>query len=586
MSPMRTVALASCCALAVWLVAACSGGGGGGGGGGTPPQFVVSPTNLSFSAASPNDATPPSQAITATVNGVSSGTLFVRVVVTGPAVTAVDSLVITGPTSGRLSVHVAAPATLGTGSFASVITVTACTTDINCAGPQLTGSPATINVAYQIGNVPPPPDAVAPSVGTANAQGDVVIRGHGFAPGTSVSFGGALATATTFVSATEIHATYPMLAAGTYPISLNNGAIPFAASLQIVDTPAFANATPNATLTYPAVIQSMRGLAYDARHSALFVGANGTSPNNQVWRYTFNGTSWSATPAIVQVGGLRDLTLSLDGTKLLTITNSALVEIDPVSLAAQVPIVPPVPNGVPVFGGILKAIVAANDGQAVVVSGGPNFGQRWLYAIAPRTFTPPGTDDYFHPVAGRPDNGSQVVLVQGGIAPPRTIRQYSASSGLMNTTSVPLAHIPGTPIDDENVNPPVFDRSGSRMIVAFDVPFAAGTGVFDGTNFNELGRLSAGSGTSIGAYALSPDGKRAYTLEIGTGVCRVQAVDLSVTPLPGPGLPFPPSGAPIDLMPDCPTISADKPVRMLLDPPGTTLFIAGERLIRVVTPAP
>lgn len=573
MSRIRGIALACCAAFVACLIASCSGGGGGGGGG-SPPQFVVTPTSLSFSAASPNDGTPPSQAITATVNGVSANTLFVRIVIGNPAVvTTVDNLIVTGPNSGRMSVHVAAPATIGPGSHASVITVIACTTDINCSGPQLTGSPVTINVAYQVGAVPPPPDAVAPSVGTANAQGDVILRGSGFTPVTSVLFDGLPAVSFTVLSSTEIRATYPALTAGTKPISLNGGAIPFTASLQIVDTPAFASTT----LPYPAAIQTMRGLAYDARRSALFVGANGTSPNNQVWRYTFNGTSWQATPDIVQVGGLRDLTLSLDGTKLLTITDTALIEIDPVTLTAQLPKVPPPPSGGPVFGTFLKAIVAANDGQALVVNGGFNLGRGWLYGIASRTFTPPGPNNYSQPVLGGPDDGSRVVIIQGGISPAQPIQQYSPSSGLITSTGVTLAHATGGAIGDENVNPPVFDRSGSRMIVS--------TAVFNGNNFSELGRLAAASNTTIAGYALSSDGKRAYGLEVGTGVCRVRAFNLDVAPPPGAGQPFPDIGVPVDVAP-CPAPNFDAPVRALLDPSGTTLFIAGQLSIAVVTPLP
>jgi hypothetical protein len=575
---MRTVALAACCAIAVCLVAACSGGGGGGGG--SPPQFVVSPTSLSFSAAGPNDVTPPSQAVTATVNGV-SGTLFVRVVVTGPAVTAVDNLVITSPTSGRLSVHVASPATLGPGSYASVITVTACTTDINCSGAQLTGSPATINVAYQIGAVPAPPASVTPSVGTTNVSGDVILRGSGFTPVTSVSFDGLPAVSFTVLSSTEIRATYPALTAGTKTVALNSGAIPFSASLQIVDPAGFTRTT----LPYPSPIQSMRGLAYDAANRALFVGNNfsALTGGNQVLRYVFSAPNWQA-PVAAGVANLRDLALSPDGGKLLTITDAALVELDSVSLVAQPAKFPPPPVGGLPPGDHLKAIVAANDGQAVVVGSGSSFDPRWLYAIASRTFTSPGPDVYSHPVAGGPGDGSRVVLIQGGVSPAQPVRQYSASSGLFST-AVPLAHFPGVAGNDENVNPPAFDRSGSRMIVlAFgNTDFV---GVFD-ANFSELGRLPAVAGSTIRGYALSHDGKRAYVLDVGAALCQVRAIDLSVAP-PGAGNPFVGGvvGAPVDLSASCPAPNFESPVRMLLDPSGTTAFVAGQVSIAVVTPLP
>jgi len=576
MSRMRGTALACCAAFVAYLIASCSGGGGGGGT--PPPQFVVSPTNLSFSAASPNDATPPPQAITATVNGVSANTLFVRVVVTGPAVPAVDNLVITGPNSGRLSVHVASPSTIGPGSHASVITVTACTTDINCSGPQLTGSPATINVAYQVGAVPPPPDAVTPSVGTANVSDEVIIRGRGFLPGTLVSFGGTPAVTSTVVSATEIRATYPALTAGPKAISLNNGAIPFTASLQIVDPPAFTSTM----LVYPAAIQSMRGLAYDARRSALLVGANLPTPsNNQVWRYSFDGTNWQVTPDIAVVANLRDLALSRDGAKLLTITDTTLAELDPATLLLQATTVRTT-NIETSPDSVLRAIVTANDGQAVVVSRSPNIGQHWLYAIATRTFSMP-FGHYSNPVAGGPENGSRAIVVQEGVSPPQAIQQYNASSGFVSSTGFELAHLPQFPVGIENVNPPVFDRSGSRMVVAAFLNTPAYP-VYD-ANFGELGRLPTGDLTATtAAYALSPGGTRAYILETGTALCRVRAFDL--TSPAGPGVQFSPVGATIDLMPNCPATNAQTPIRMLIDPTGTTAFIAGNLRISVVTPLP
>jgi len=68
------------------------GGGGGGGGGGAPsgPSFVASPPSLNFSALA-NSQTPVSQAISITLNGSASGTLFFRVTITGGAVSGIPS---------------------------------------------------------------------------------------------------------------------------------------------------------------------------------------------------------------------------------------------------------------------------------------------------------------------------------------------------------------------------------------------------------------------------------------------------------------------------------------------------------------
>jgi hypothetical protein len=92
-----------------------------------------------------------------------------------------------------------------------------------------------------------------------------------------------------------------------------------------------------------------------------------------------------------------------------------------------------------------------------------------------------------------------------------------------------------------------------------------------------------GTPVNTAAYAISPDATRAYILQIGAGVCRVRAFDLRTSP--GAGAPYQevtPTGFPINLLPSCPAGQFDTPVRILLDPPGDTLFIAGNLSIRVL----
>lgn len=567
-------ARACCAALVACGAVACGGGGGGGGGGSTvAQQFALSTDSLGFFASSPLAATPPPQTVTATFNGVAASALFVRIVVTGTAVGAVDDFVTTGPNSGRMTVHAASPSSLGTGTHAAVITVSACTTGINCSGRQLGGSPATINVAYQIGAVPPAPDAVAPSVGTAGAAGEVVLRGSNFTQATAVSFGGVPAQSRTFLSTTEIHARHPALVAGSVAVALNGGATPFGGTLQLVQAGLFQNAT----LSYPSALQNLRGLVFDARRQALIVGAGFATPGaNQVWRYAFSNGIGQAVPAQAIVANLRDLALSIDGQRLLALTDTALVELNPLNLLTQAT-TPRTTNPATAADAFLKAIVPTNDGQAVVVSGSSGSGQQWLYAVAARTFGTP-RDTYSHPVAGGPDNGARAVIQQGGVSPAQPLRQYSASSGLVSSTSLALSRF-FTVDRAENSDPPVFDRGGSRMLAAAQQSHA----VYD-ANFTELGTVFSASATSATAsYALSPTGNRAYILELGAAVCRVRAFDLSIAV--GPGQPFPEItiGFPINLLPACPASStARTPIRMLLTPSGDALFIAGNLLARVL----
>jgi hypothetical protein len=338
-----------------------------------------------------------------------------------------------------------------------------------------------------------------------------------------------------------------------------------------------------ATLPYPVAPQNMRGLAFDPVTQALFVGSGSVTPaNNQVLRYTFAGGAWQLPPQSATMPNLRNLALSLDGTRLLALTDTAVVELSPASLIAQAtrPRIADVNTAPDAF---LKGIVATNDGQAFIVSTSPTSpfaGQSWLYDVAARTFSTP-LNNYNSPEIGGPDNGTRAVIVQGG--GPQTVQQYNAFTGLVSATSLVLAHSHPGVGRVENINLPAFDRNGNRMLVAG----VSGGGTFHAiydANFGEFGRVPSGDLTATtAAYAISPDGARAYILQIGAGVCRVRAFDLTAPP--GPGVQFQEvvvTGFPVSLLPNCPASGFDTPTRILVSPPGDTLFIAGNLSIRVV----
>ena len=135
------------------LLASCGGGGGGDSGGdnaGSAGTLSVSTNNLTFIANGPSGATPAAQTITGVVNGVSSGTLYITIVGTGPAVASISPVVLTSRTTGQATVSVPAPSSLGVGTYTGVITVRACTSDSTCASGNLSGSPQTINVTYHV----------------------------------------------------------------------------------------------------------------------------------------------------------------------------------------------------------------------------------------------------------------------------------------------------------------------------------------------------------------------------------------------------------------------------------------------------
>lgn len=137
------------------ILTACNGGGGGGGSSSNSNSsngLSLSTNAIVFNASDVNTS-PPSQIITATVTGVTSGTLYIKVVSTGPAVSSVTNITITGATTGQATINPAPANILGPGTFSSIVTVYACTTDPNCSSNQLSGSPQVINVSYTITGV-------------------------------------------------------------------------------------------------------------------------------------------------------------------------------------------------------------------------------------------------------------------------------------------------------------------------------------------------------------------------------------------------------------------------------------------------
>jgi len=152
---MRVVLRSSFYALCSLLLLGCGGGGGGGGGsdgGRSNGSFSVSPSTLTFSAATTTGTSIPPQRITGTISGVSAQTLFLNIQVAGNAVATVGDINITGPATGTANVYPITQGVAGPGSFSSVITVTACTTSVACTSGVI-GTPQTVNVTYTVTGV-------------------------------------------------------------------------------------------------------------------------------------------------------------------------------------------------------------------------------------------------------------------------------------------------------------------------------------------------------------------------------------------------------------------------------------------------
>jgi hypothetical protein len=153
------------------VLVGCGGGGGGSNGGGGPQgTLTLSPTTLTFTASNLVQ-TPASQDVNATLNTNASGTVFLRIVSTGPAVAGISNILITSDTTGRGTVVPAAPATLGPGSHSSTVTVTACTSGPTCPSG-IIGSPQTVAVTYNVTGITSPLSGVTYTLSMAPAAAD------------------------------------------------------------------------------------------------------------------------------------------------------------------------------------------------------------------------------------------------------------------------------------------------------------------------------------------------------------------------------------------------------------------------------
>jgi hypothetical protein len=93
----------SLCVLVAALTA-CGGGGSSPPPAPPPPSITFSTSSVTFSAAAPYSATPVSQIITATVGGVTAGSLYFKVIENNPNIATVTNIVITGANTGQATV--------------------------------------------------------------------------------------------------------------------------------------------------------------------------------------------------------------------------------------------------------------------------------------------------------------------------------------------------------------------------------------------------------------------------------------------------------------------------------------------------
>ena len=527
----------------MFLLSAC--GGGSDSGSAAVSITSVSTHALNFSAASPDDVTPAAQTFTATV---SSGTVFFAVIPNGSAI-ANASFTLSG-TTATVTVFPAAPSALGAGTFTGTLTVSgqSCA-DAKCTS-LISGERQDVNVTVQI---PPTVRFVAPYVGQTNTPGTALIRGQGFQAFAvaGVTFGVTAASAFSVLSDTEIQASYPALAAGSYAVQVQASASPAAilssAALVVVDPVSYAAGT----LSYPTAAPQIKRLAYDSERQALWVAVD--SAGGEVLRYAYAGGTWG-TPLTAPVASLVDIALSTNGTQLLALSQTDMTVIDPASLAAGGVIAGPSL----VAGTFLKNLTVTNTDTAIVTTGfsGSTASLLYLYGIRSTAFTQPATAiSLDNATPGGSADGSLVAIAQGDpslTTAPSTYQYLSATNAFSATVAI-----------NQNSIAPALDRNAIRIVLN-------GIDVYD-ASYTLLGTLPS---TTL-AVVVKPDATRAYTFD--SAAAAVLSFDLTTTA----------SGAALPQVGGATALPGDpgSGVQMAISPDGGTLFLAGANQI-VVQPAP
>lgn len=410
---------------------------------------------------------------------------------------------------------------------------------------------------------------VAPYVATAGVGGNVIIRGHGFSSlnpaTTTVQFGSGPASLATVINDTEIHATYPALAAGTYaPVVTDGGVLMLdraTAQLVVVAAPSFAATTIARGTTVPAVPGGVGDLIYDAERKALLLSDVG---NNRVYRYAFvSGTTWTeAATAPVGASANMRIALSPDGTKLLQTGTPSMVELDPVSLTPTASVSAASFLG---GGGSLNMIAFGNDGGAIGnVFNALNGITLFRYDFLTQQFAELSeTSDMTNRTIAAAANGDMLLLpTYEPLAPGfyKPIARYDSTSG------AGLSTVGATTGGTEAVS---VSRDASKSILAVS-PLSADQEirVYD-ASMALLGKLPA----SIAGFVITPDANFAYAYFSDTN--RVRKFDLNA-----------PSGGGFTEIGSGQTIASPGSFfsKMAITPDGGTLFIAGTTNL-IVLPA-
>jgi hypothetical protein len=328
----------------------------------------------------------------------------------------------------------------------------------------------------------------------------------------------------TVVSGTEIDASYPPLAAGSYPVTVNSGGITYNATLVAVAPPAFS-----ATLISPPTSGLPTGIEYDAQRAALFVSVAQASPNFELQRYAFdeNTNTWGS-PTQISMQNLVQFHLSPDGTHLLALVQSTtqanMIELDPVSLQQG--------SSTPINTAEACGFALANDGNGIVGNCGSGQAPGFVFGTFSHTVTPM----LFQTAGIRPTvaSGDGAIVALDGtnfIASTETVSQ----TGTVGYSA---------------------DLVGDKFIDANGV-------------LSQTGQLLGSVNTSFpGVDIINWAGTRVYGYNPSTTSClpTLSTFDVTATPIGGQ---YPEIGTPISLPQNCDS-GGDQ---IAITPGGNTVFV-------------
>ncbi|MBD3669599.1 MAG: IPT/TIG domain-containing protein [Gammaproteobacteria bacterium] len=525
------------------LMSACGGESGG--------PFSVSPGSLSFSAQIDGTA-PASKTLTITANEANAA--VPDIIASGNAIDFGASSSCAGGNEANLActlssddtkiyvtVPVPDPDVLGIGTHTGSIAITS------------GGHTNSVSVTYTVEAGTPAVSQVSPYVTVSGQTQTVTIRGGGFTNfGTTiptVSFGGTPGTNATVVNDTTITVDTPSLFAQPqgYEVTVSGSSVnfPSSATLKVISTTNYADASIAYNSAPP------RKVLFDDERRAIYAV---NAIDNRLEKYTYNGSSWDATPTTLSLSGttIADVALSTDGSTLIMVKNDNFVyEVNPDTMLLQGSTQAYTPFtgtlNCSSYDACLDRVAHTSDGRIMAVNNNTSY-VRDFYLYDPASNTVEASSNLFT----YPDNGLRSPEVYGSATGDRVFltdtydpRFYDS----MNRSFISFSSASADPV--------ALDGDGTVIASGYNVYKDSGLG------YNSQSTIP-GSGT-IDAMALSYDGNTAYIYRAGD----IEAYDIS--------LASPPPATPVT-----PMASPGTGVQMILSRDEGTAILAGSSALVIV----